>query len=261
MQIDWVTVAAQVVNFLVLVWLLQRFLYKPITGAMKERERKIRERLEDAERARAAAEDERSRLEQERASLEHTSEDVLRAARERAESLRRALEREARTELDDLRDAGRAQIARETDEFLDTLRREAAEQFETLARAALADLADAELEARVAAAFVAQLEALSDAERRELADAAADAERVTVESAFELGADARGRVSRAVHAALAPDVDVAFARSDRLICGVRLRAGGRVAQWTLDSYLDRFRQELADVLAQAAPAAREKAAE
>ena len=41
MQIDWLTVAAQIVNFLVLVWLLQRFLYKPITNAMHRREERI----------------------------------------------------------------------------------------------------------------------------------------------------------------------------------------------------------------------------
>ena len=34
MLIDWFTVAAQVVNFLVLMWLLKRFLYKPIVYAI-----------------------------------------------------------------------------------------------------------------------------------------------------------------------------------------------------------------------------------
>ena len=45
MQIDWLTVAAQIVNFLVLVWLLQRFLYRPIVSAMAERENRIETRL------------------------------------------------------------------------------------------------------------------------------------------------------------------------------------------------------------------------
>ena len=58
MQIDWLTVAAQIVNFLVLIWLLQRFLYRPITNAMARREARIEERLSDARTRRKEAEEE-----------------------------------------------------------------------------------------------------------------------------------------------------------------------------------------------------------
>jgi F-type H+-transporting ATPase subunit b len=261
MQIDWVTVAAQIVNFLVLVWLLQRFLYKPVTRAMQERERKIRERLEQAEQSRAAAEAERQGLEGDRQDLAKARDDALREAREKADALRRKLEHEARDEHDEARAAARAQIAREMEEFLDTLRHAAAEEFDALARAALADLAGAELEDRAAAAFVAKLEALDDADRTAFAAVVKDAGRVTVESAFALTSDAQERIIRAVHETIAPDVDAAFDVDERLTFGVRLRAGGRVAEWTLDSYLDRFESELRDALAREVPAARDKAAE
>ena len=62
MQIDWLTVAAQIVNFLVLVWLLQRFLYRPITEAMARREDRIATRLAEAKDARAKVEAEAERL-------------------------------------------------------------------------------------------------------------------------------------------------------------------------------------------------------
>ena len=48
MQIDWFTVVAQIVNFLILVWLLKKFLYGPIIRAMDDRERRIASRLEEA---------------------------------------------------------------------------------------------------------------------------------------------------------------------------------------------------------------------
>ena len=41
MPIDWFTVVAQAINFLILVWLLKRFLYKPILHAIDEREKGI----------------------------------------------------------------------------------------------------------------------------------------------------------------------------------------------------------------------------
>ena len=55
MLIDWFTVGAQLLNFLILVWLLKRFLYKPILGAIDIRERRIAAELADAAAKRIAA--------------------------------------------------------------------------------------------------------------------------------------------------------------------------------------------------------------
>ena len=55
MSIDWVTVAAQAVNFLVLVWLLKRFLYRPILDGIDARERDIEARVTAAATAKAEA--------------------------------------------------------------------------------------------------------------------------------------------------------------------------------------------------------------
>ena len=49
MLIDWFTVGAQALNFLILVWLMKRFLYKPILRAIDEREKRIASELADAE--------------------------------------------------------------------------------------------------------------------------------------------------------------------------------------------------------------------
>ena len=90
MQIDWLTVAAQIVNFLVLVWLLQRFLYKPITNAMRRREERIEERLSEAKSARTEAEEEAEALRRKKAELEDSKEEILDAARERSRRVARA---------------------------------------------------------------------------------------------------------------------------------------------------------------------------
>ncbi|MBT5110502.1 MAG: F0F1 ATP synthase subunit B, partial [Rhodospirillaceae bacterium] len=55
MGIDWITVAAQVVNFLILVWLLKRFLYRPITDAIAARETHIASRVSEAAQAKLDA--------------------------------------------------------------------------------------------------------------------------------------------------------------------------------------------------------------
>ena len=55
MKINWFTVAAQVLNFLVLVWLLKRFLYKPILKAIDDREKMIAAQIKDADDKEAVA--------------------------------------------------------------------------------------------------------------------------------------------------------------------------------------------------------------
>ena len=59
MLIDWFTVSAQVVNFLILVWLLKRFLYKPILHAIDAREKRIAAELADADAKMSEAQQER----------------------------------------------------------------------------------------------------------------------------------------------------------------------------------------------------------
>ena len=76
MLIDWFTVVAQAINFLILVWLLKRFLYKPILHAIDEREKGIAAQLAEAEAKKAEAQKERDEFQhknetfdQERAAL------------------------------------------------------------------------------------------------------------------------------------------------------------------------------------------------
>src|SRR5919199_1133416 len=68
------SIAIHAVNFIILLFVLQRFLYKPVIGMLDDRARKIRESVEAADRARA----ESARADQERA-------EVLRQARTQAE--------------------------------------------------------------------------------------------------------------------------------------------------------------------------------
>jgi len=69
MQIDWFTVVAQIVNFLILVGLLKKFLYGPIIRAMDDRERRIASRLEEANARERQAQEEVQSYRQKREDL------------------------------------------------------------------------------------------------------------------------------------------------------------------------------------------------
>jgi F-type H+-transporting ATPase subunit b len=56
--IDWFTVGAQALNFLILVWLMKRFLYKPVLAAIDVREKRIAKEIADADAKKADAQKE-----------------------------------------------------------------------------------------------------------------------------------------------------------------------------------------------------------
>lgn len=249
MLIDWFTVAAQALNFVVLVWLLRRFLYGPITRAMEERQRGIDEEIDDAHRLRAeaAAEGDRLRTEQERFVAER--EERERALREELDQQRRAAVAAARAEADQLRERWRAAVQRERDGFLQELRQQAGGQIVEVSRAALRDLADEQLEARVIDRFLDRLDELDDQQRATL-EGAADGQDgpVEVRTAFEVPAVLQERIADTVHAHLEREHRVVFTVDPRLLCGIELRVGGYALAWSLEDHLDELEAVLAEAL-------------
>ena len=56
MELSWTTFVLEIINFLVLVWILKRFLYKPVLKVIARRQAGIEKRLSDAEALHADAE-------------------------------------------------------------------------------------------------------------------------------------------------------------------------------------------------------------
>jgi len=261
MQMDWLTVGAQVVNFLVLVWLLRRFLYGPITRAMQRREDRIATRLHEADEKRAEAEAEAERLRARQADLDDRREALLEEARREAAALRERLEGELRAEIEDKRRAWRRQVDEERESFLEDLGRRAAHHVHALARSALFELGDAELEQQVAARFVDRLGALDRDEAGRIAAAArSDHEGVRITSAFDMPGPVKGRLTRAVHETIADDLEVSYDRADDILLGIRLRAGSRSLEWSLSRHLARLEEAVDAKLAEGATAGAREAA-
>ncbi|MFW5835129.1 MAG: F0F1 ATP synthase subunit B, partial [Pseudomonadota bacterium] len=172
MQIDWLTVSAQLVNFLVLVWLLQHFLYGPITRAMAAREARIEARLDEARRARSDAESEAECLRERQAELERDRERLLREAKEAAEAERREREQQAREAVDRLAKDWRRQLGEERQSFLRDLRDRAENLVYRIAARAIEDLGDEDMEGRIAHGFARRLHDLDEDARGRLAAAA-----------------------------------------------------------------------------------------
>ena len=102
MLIDWFTVGAQALNFLILVWLLKRFLYKPILNAIDAREKRIAAELADADAKKAEAQKERDEFQHKNEEFDQQRAALLSKATDEAKAERQRLLDEARKAADAL---------------------------------------------------------------------------------------------------------------------------------------------------------------
>lgn len=254
MQIDWLTVAAQIVNFLILVWLLQRYLYRPIVKAMDDREQRIAARLREAAEQKAAAEREAQSYRSQRDALGRDKEHILNRARQEADEAKRSLEEVARHEVEERRLEWLRQLEDEKRAFLHEMRRRGAEHVLALARRALKELADAGLEVQMAAVFAKRLDDLEPHLREKISKACRDAgETVTVRTRFDLAADEQRRITRTIHKQISETANVSYQRSEDAISGIELNVGSQTVAWTLDSFLDDLERQLSKELAEVIP--------
>lgn len=248
MLVNWFTTAAQIINFLILVWLLKRFLYKPVLRAMDQREQRLVKVLKDAERQKSDAENERQAFENKSQELDREKETVLKKAAEQAEEERKKLISAARDEAARLEAGWREALDREKNALLDEMSGRIREEVFAISRQALSDLAGADLEARMAERFVKQLRSLDPGEKNRLEASLGASSRVIIRSAFELSEAARRQIEETVEANLGRAAEVQFVTAHELIAGMELSADGRKIGWTVPDYLSTLQRELETVM-------------
>ncbi len=241
MSIDWITVAAQIANFLVLVWLLKRFLYRPILDGIDARERQIAERMEEAGRIRRQAEATEAEHKAEIARLKAGREGVIEEARKEAEQERDALLAAARERLQREQAAREELRAEEARRFAADLEFTGVSALVALLRKALHDLAGETLEHRIVARALERLPGMAS----ELADAAGESREAIVTTCDPLPDHLQTQLARQINAAL-PDIAVRFRTDPDQSPGLGLRVGGAQLGWSADSYVSGLRAMLAD---------------
>lgn len=238
MLIDPFTVVAQVVNFLVLVWLLRRVLYGPITRAMTARESRIRDEVEGARRLRAEADALGEQYRQQLADFESEQTSRFVEARAELDAWRHTHTQTVRTEVEAMRLRWQEALQQEKEAFLVELRHRAGREVLATVRRALRDLADSDVEARIVGRFLEQLQSLTAERRDELADAArADGGQLHVRTASALADTDRDRLQRALVDTFGAGLRVRFEAVPEVLGGVEVRAGGLKIAWTLDDYV------------------------
>lgn len=256
MHIDWFVLGCQIFNFLLLVYLLKRFLYGRILKAMDEREAKIAARFSEAreikEKAAEAAElyDKRNR------QLAEKSEQMLNEASLAAETRRKELMEKVREEVDAIKTRWQTMLAREKEAFFQDLRGRAAREIYATARKALADLGNAELEEQIVAEFIRRVQGLDSEKSKEIRKAiTGGGNKVVVQSAFDISPDTQTKIEQALKKQISNGFTVRYMKQPDVVSGIELRVNGHKIAWSLNEYLETLVENLTEVIQKEAHAA------
>jgi F-type H+-transporting ATPase subunit b len=242
-EINWFTFFAQIVNFLILVVVLQRFLYGPIVRAMDRREQKISDRIQEAQQKLQEAQAEAERYRQMQQELATQRETMLSQVKAEADRARKTLMQNIREEVDATSSRWQESILRQKDSFLRELRHRASIQVQFAIRRALADLANVELEEQMIEVFIERIENLNAC----AIGLNHNSHPVVVCSAFEIPQAARQRIIQAAKEKIPSDTNLEFETEPDLICGIELKASGYKLAWSVENYLDTLEESLSAV--------------
>lgn len=267
-MIDWFTVGAQALNFLILVWLMKRFLYQPILHAIDAREARIAKDLADADAKRDEAQKERDEFQHKNEEFDQQRATLLSKATDEVKVERQRLLDEARKSADALSAKRQDTLTREQRNLHEEITRRTQEEVFAIARKALTDLAGTGLEERMSEVFTRRLRELNGQLKASLAEALNSAsDPALVRSAFDLPADGRAAIQKAINETFSADARLRFETAPDLVGGIELSANGQKVAWSIADYLVSLEKSVGELLnekakpdAKAEPAPASKAA-
>jgi F-type H+-transporting ATPase subunit b len=249
MHINWFVFLAQIFNFLLLMYLLKRFLYGRIIKAMDDREAKIVARFAEAEELKGKANEAAELYEKRNQMLNERKEVMLNEATMAADAKRKELMEKVREEVDAVKARWQDMLAREHDAFFYDLRQRAAKQLYATARKALADLADVELEERIVDEFIRRVKALDEEKSIQIRKAiSGGGNKVVIQSAFGISEPRQAQIEEALKKQITNGFTIRYLKQPDIVSGIELRVNGHKIAWSLNEYLETLVESLTETL-------------
>jgi F-type H+-transporting ATPase subunit b len=240
MLIDWFTVGAQALNFIILVWLMKRYLYQPVLDAIAARERKIAAELADAAATKAQAHKQQSEFEQKNREFDKQRAAMLQQATDTAAAQGERLRSEARQRAEAEHDAREKALVADTKQLHAEIVRQTQQQVFDIARRALGDLAGVSLEQRMCEVFIQHLHGVDADTLATLSSALKTTSQSTpalLRSAFELPPEQQAAINAALSDTFGQAIALKFVVTPDLVAGIELSAQGQKLAWSIADYL------------------------
>jgi F-type H+-transporting ATPase subunit b len=258
MQINWFTVIAQIVNFIVLVWLMKRYLYKPILSAIDDREKKIAGELADAKSQKASAKAEHDEFDKKNNAFDQDKKQMMDKAVADAGAERQKLIDAAKNDAQALRDKLEKASAALQEHMTDQIAQKTQQEVIAITRKALTELASSNLEEQVVNTFIKKIDTLDDKGKTDFIKAfQSDKKLVTISSAFDLPAVEQKNIVKSIDKILGAGAKYTFKSAPEIIGGIELSTNGYKLCWSISAYISSLEKSIA-AASKAKPAAPKK---
>ena len=249
MKINWFTVIAQIINFFVLVWLLRRFLYKPVLKAIDERENKIASELKDAKAKETEAKKEQAEFLKRNEKFDQQKKKLMDNVIAETNGEREKLLEDARNEAAVLR----SKLGKSLDAMQENLEHDIAQKTQeevfAIARKTLKDLASMSLEEQSVNIFVNRLKELKNEEKKKLTDAfKSGSDFILVQTAFDLPSKQQTEIKSTVNEILGTKTQFQFKTVPKLISGIELTSNGYKLAWSISEYLSSIQKSISETM-------------
>jgi F-type H+-transporting ATPase subunit b len=249
MLIDWFTVGAQALNFLILVWLMKRFLYKPILNAIEEREKLVAAELADAARKKAEAQTEGDEFKRKNEDFDRQRSALLTKAVEEANAERQKLLDAAGKAAEELSQKRQENMRNEEQNLRQALNHKAEGEVFAIARKTLSDLAGTSLEERLSVVFIRRLREM-DVQAKGIFEGALKKAGgpAVLRSAFDLPGEQRAAVQKALNETFSCSIPLKFETAPDLVSGLEVVLNGQKIAWNIADYLKTLEKGVEELL-------------
>jgi len=250
-QIDYFTIVAQIINFLILLYLLKRFMYKPIIKSMDEREQKIISQLKQAEQKKKDAEQESESYRKMLQELSDKQHDMNAKAIEEAQILQTDLMKKVQVNVEASRVNWYKALQQQKESLLADLSQHTGYEISAIVRRALQDLANEDLEKQIVNTFIKRLQNMDASEKEKLNEFyKAEGQPIIISSTFEIPGDMRRNIQEILIDQTGVNRNMQYKIDPELICGIEMSAGDTRIAWSIASYLNALEADLSEVLSQ-----------
>jgi F-type H+-transporting ATPase subunit b len=240
MLIDPFTTIAQIINFLILVVLLKKFLYHPIIEAMEQREKRIALRFQEATDQVNLAQQEAEHYLQQQEELQKQRGKLLREAQLEADARKELLIRQLKAEVEAKQNQWYEALNRDREALVKEFRQKASQKLMSMARRALEDLANADLEQQIITNFIDRLENIDSISLLNNSE-----ESIVICSSFPITPENQTKLIQVLETILnQKPVNVSWKITPDVLCGIELRTQSYKIAWNLGHYLDQLEAEI-----------------
>ena len=246
MGINWVVFFAQIVNLFVLVWLLKKFLYRPVINAVEKRQAEIANKVNKAKEEYALAEAEHKKLSKKLKNFEATKKKKFDEATKEIDAFKSHQMSLIKDEAYKLRQKMQTDLDRQVQSLHTQIRELFADNFVTLSQKMISELSGETAFAGSLALFQKQLSNLSKTDIKKIKTSYEKQNIIFISSSETLSK----KMQKDLAIFLSNTFDwplplkMRFETDHNLLLGIEMTVGNHSAEWHLKAYLDEYQNKL-----------------